>query len=445
MVLASALLALLAACGGGGEDGVTAREQPQAETTALAPAPLTGAIYTTDVTCGDTNQNVFYANKPAVYLNGGPAGGGSGLPPGSYYVRVTDPSGATVLGDSLTQAVTVGADGKFEQCYQLTAILYTASSGFTALGYDDTPNNGGEYKVWVSTVSTFDNSDTKTDNFKVRKSDVPPPPGNLGWVKVIKFYDANLNGVKDAGEVELSGWKVEVLNLVDPFASPGIDYTEWLIQTNTFLGDPPVRVSLQGTEFMPIELNWYTTTPGPLTVQVPTTPDVADAAVMAFGNVCTGAGGGLTLGFWSNKNGQALFGADDLAALVGLNLRNAAGLHFDPSSYTAYRTWSLNATATNMAYMLSAQLAAMKLNVFNGKVSGGAMIYAPGTMSANALGFASVSGVMDEANASLGTDGYTVASGATRTYQEALKNALDNANNNKTFVQAAPCAYTFAN
>ena len=45
-----------------------------------------------------------------------------------------------------------------------------------------------------------------------------------------------------------------------------------------------------------------------------------------FGNVCIGAGGGHTLGFWSNKNGQALFGTDDLAAMVGgLNLRNANG------------------------------------------------------------------------------------------------------------------------
>lgn len=39
---------------------------------------------------------------------------------------------------------------------------------------------------------------------------------------------------------------------------------------------------------------------------------------------------------------------------------------------------------------------------------------------------------------------YTVASGATRTHQEALKNALDKANNNLDFVQAAPCPFSFA-
>ena len=51
---------------------------------------------------------------------------------------------------------------------------------------------------------------------------------------------------------------------------------------------------------------------------------------------------------------------------------------------------------------------------------------------------------MAEANVSLGANGNTVAAGPVRTYQEALKNALDKANNNLTFVQATPCAFTFA-
>jgi hypothetical protein len=51
---------------------------------------------------------------------------------------------------------------------------------------------------------------------------------------------------------------------------------------------------------------------------------------------------------------------------------------------------------------------------------------------------------MAEANAALGANGLTVAGSADRAYQEALKNALDKANNNLTFVQSAPCAFTFA-
>ena len=53
-------------------------------------------------------------------------------------------------------------------------------------------------------------------------------------------------------------------------------------------------------------------------------------------------------------------------------------------------------------------------------------------------GFATVGDLMAEANASLGTYGYTLVANAVRTYQEALKSALDNANNNLTFVQGSP-------
>ena len=58
-------------------------------------------------------------------------------------------------------------------------------------------------------------------------------------------------------------------------------------------------------------------------------------------------------------------------------------------------------TATNMAYMLSAQLAAMELNVEGGFVDGSALVYAPGTNGANGLGFATVHDLMSEANAEL--------------------------------------------
>jgi hypothetical protein len=161
-----------------------------------------------------------------------------------------------------------------------------------------------------------------------------------------------------------------------------------------------------------------------------------------FGNVCLGGGNGRTLGFWSNKNGQALINGTDLAMLVGLNLRSASGANFDPASYASFRTWILNATATNMAYMLSAQLAAMELNVFNGLVDGNALIYAPGTTSANGAGFATVNAVMAEANTELGLHGLTLDGSPFRAYQEALKNALDKANNNLNFVQSDPSACT---
>jgi hypothetical protein len=383
----------------------------------VAAQGLTGAIYTTDVGCTGVNVNLF-ASKDDVYLDGGPQGGGSGLPDGYYYVQVTAPEG-TLLGKTLAAVVQVSS-GEFVQCYQLVNILYTASSGFTSQGFDDTPNAGGVYKVWVSTDPTFPNNLSKTDNFKVR-ADVTPAELN-----VLKFYDANANGMDDDAQY-IAGWKVNIQD--------GVEYDRYT--PVTILLDPDVYYV---SEYMPIEPNWLATTPSPVTVDLPQ----GGSATVKFGNLCVGAGGGLTLGFWSNKNGQKLFGADDLALMVSLNLRKADGSAFDPGSYSVFRTWLLGANATNMAYMLSAQLAAMELNVFNGKVNGAALIYAPGTTSANALGFATVNDVMAEANTELGIHGTAVAGDAWRSYQEALKNALDRANNNYTFVQPTPCPFTFA-
>jgi hypothetical protein len=172
-----------------------------------------------------------------------------------------------------------------------------------------------------------------------------------------------------------------------------------------------------------------------------TQSSTADASGLDFGNVCLGAGGGLTLGFWSNKNGQALVTAPDLTFLSALNLRNANGSDFDPANYTGFKNWILGATATNMAYMLSAQLVAMELNVRHAFVNSGALIYAPGSTSANTNGFATVGSIMTEANTSLGLNGVVLSGSPTRAYQEGLKNALDAANNNATFVQSGPCSF----
>jgi hypothetical protein len=172
-----------------------------------------------------------------------------------------------------------------------------------------------------------------------------------------------------------------------------------------------------------------------------------------FGNVCLGDGGGKTLGFWSNKNGEKRMGqtlgmAAALAGLSAQNLRNPNGTHFDPATYKKFRDWLLAGNATNMAYMLSVQYSAMWLNVnaVNGSnpgVNPNSMIYAPGTNSANFLGFATVGAVMAEANTELGLHGTAGANDPWRSYQEALKNALDRANNNLNFVNQQPCAVIY--
>lgn len=388
----------------------------------LAAQPLPGAIFTTDSTCSGVNLNIF-GSREDVYLNGGPAHpGAAGLPDGAYYVQVTEPN-STLLGTSVGSGndtpVTV-KDGEFDQCYQLWAILIKASDG--TRGYDTTSNPGGEYKVWVSNESSFSNSSTKTDNFKVDEKQ-PPKHATLN---VIKFYDANANGLNDDGQL-LTGWQVSIED------TNGLDY----------LRTTPVSIQLVPddytvTESMPVEPNWRSTTSNPVMV----TLKADQSTTVEFGNLCLGQGGGRTKGYWSSPNAPC--GPEDLALLDSLNLRNADGSDFDPQTCDSFKSWLKSANAVNMAYMLSAQLAAMELNVAHDNVDGNALIYAPDTNSANSLGYATVNEVMNEANTELGLHGSTPAGNPYRSYQEHLKDALDNANNNQTFVQPTPCAFSFA-
>jgi hypothetical protein len=132
----------------------------------VSAASMPGAIWTTDASCSGVDLNVDYHSKQEVYLNGGPTGGGGGLPDGYYYVRVTDPSGATLLGYTPTASVLV-VDGHIDHCYQLWAILIKGSD--STPGYDTTPNPGGEYEVAISQDPTFPGDLRKTDNFKVAR------------------------------------------------------------------------------------------------------------------------------------------------------------------------------------------------------------------------------------------------------------------------------------
>jgi hypothetical protein len=395
--------------------------------------PMTGAIWTTDSTGTRVNQNL-YASREAVYLNGGPqnANGGNALPEGSYYVQVTEPDG-TVLGTSVGSSdetpFVVGADGDADDGYQLWAILIKASDG--TQGYDATTNPGGEYKVWVSNNSSFTQSGTKTDNFKVREEDTP----TAATVNVRKFYDANANGTFDSGESYVEGWQVDI--------SGEGGYTDTVFTSWTSEFEPG---DYTFTEATPVQSYWLATTglSRDVTLEEGTTTDIL------FGNLCLGAGGGHTLGFWSNKNGQKLIDSADLAALAGLSLVDGSGNAFNPTTAGAVKTWLLDGTAVNMANMLSVQLAAMTLNVREGNVDGDALLHAPGCGNtgvdlddSGAGDFITVSDLLAAAEAALAADGYTPSGDANRAYQDCLKDALDDGNNNLNFVQSSPLAFTF--
>lgn len=194
---------------------------------AFAAPPLPGAIFTTNVNGTKVNGNI-YAAKCDVYLDGGPGLNApqeaAGLPDGDYYFQVTDPSGKTLLSTDAVQ---------FRRFTVSGGIIISAFNHVTGLDVDhgattvqlcnfkDTPNNGGEYKVWVTPVGDFVGDPTKvdngysaayfhgfipaaskTDNFKVKAK-----PG--ACLTIRKFYDFDANGKQDSNE-PLMRWPVYV-------------------------------------------------------------------------------------------------------------------------------------------------------------------------------------------------------------------------------------------
>ena len=288
-------------------------------TASVGHAALTGAIFTTEVdangVCTGVNVNQ-YDSKQDVYVDGGPRhfGNGTQLPDGDYYIQVTDPSGKTVLGSSVnnngttavsSQTPVTVVNGSFEDCYQLWSVVSCKNGNSRKQGYKDTPNNGGVYKVWISTTSTFENSTNKTDNFKVRLNKDATP----ATLTVRKFYDADRDGTWDADESEITGWMVN------------IDY-------------PSLYDLLDGTVFTP----WSEEIPAPksgtYTYVVSEIMPAGGSYTVVFGNYAFVPADVTmhTKGFWHNQNGAPLVTDDDLAGLRALCLVDGDGNDFDPTS-----------------------------------------------------------------------------------------------------------------
>jgi hypothetical protein len=268
--------------------------------------------------------------------------------------------------------------------------------------------------------------------------DCTPPP-HTGQITACKFYDFNADGEFD-GEQSLSGWPMTISPLDGaPEAATQFTNSSDGCVTWTNLNASLTYTVTEGT---PTQTNWFASTPTSVS-------DLSVGDTPLFGNYCTVPSGGKTLGFWSNKNGQALITGAQLCALNALNLKDAGGSDFNPVAgcsspsssqtsvgKTALKNWLLSANATNMAYMLSAQLTAMKLSLLNGLVDGN---------SFDLCSDKTVHDLVTAANTALGADGYTPAGDEpNRSTQEDLKNCLDALNNNGPVVPTTPCTYSFA-
>lgn len=148
------------------------------------------AIYTTDKTGTNVNQNI-YAVSSDVYLSGGPQNlHHSGLADGTYYFQVTDPSGRQLLSTDNAvcrqlKVVNGAVAGAVGPCAHANG-TFNPANGTTPVQlapFSATPNHGLEYKAWLiaQTPSTsispsdpkvlnFRQQDSSTDNFKVQVS-----------------------------------------------------------------------------------------------------------------------------------------------------------------------------------------------------------------------------------------------------------------------------------
>ena len=238
--------------------------------------PVTGAIFTTTVNGDVINENTHYDYKTDVYLDGGPGAHApstaAALQPGDYVYQVTDPSGKYLLStDHIScRAVHVNENGVISQVYE--GSNYVREKGdwmkvdclhnqgvdidHSDLGaitvqlypFDDTPNRGGVYKVWITPVAYYQqdvnyvpvkandpvNGEnytggyfhgflpkySKTDNFKVFEKQ---PHYITPLITVQKFNDKNFNGIFDNNDEWVTGWSVDI---TDPLSVTNTISTE---------------------------------------------------------------------------------------------------------------------------------------------------------------------------------------------------------------------------
>lgn len=237
--------------------------------------------------------------------------------------------------------------------------------------------------------------------------------GEPGLAGVVVFIDANGNGSLDGGEKST----VTIANGEYSFEDlgPG-DYLVREVAPNGYFqtsANPPLITLLSGQEYVAFD--------GQADLDPGQSQEILSS--LAFGNILRDTTtNARTIGFWSNKNGQALITSADLVTLQNLNLKDGAGNDFDPANKAALKNWLHSANAVNMKYMLSAQLAAMQLNLQHGFVASTSKLLVnnpDGTTRCVTVG-----ALITEANNAL-NDG-----SATRAYLESLKDALDAGNNN---------------
>jgi hypothetical protein len=257
----------------------------------------------------------------------------------------------------------------------------------------------------------------------------------------VKFYDLDLD--REAGEEEarIEGWEVTLTGPAGELTTTTDEDGVWSFE------DLPAGDYLI-CESEPLEGNWLVTTPPEGCFELAIPSSAAENCELDFGNVCLNGGGARSAGFWSNRNGMTAFlgtdrGASALTMLVSLHLVDGYGDAFDPDNYGRFKEWLMRRSARNMAYQLSAQLAATALNVAKLGVDPARFVWVPGAIGADELGFLTIERLMREVDAELHAHPYTPEGDPARAYQDVLTRGLDHLNNNMNFLSLEPCDFNF--
>ena len=215
----------------------------------IASARLAGAIYTTTKDGVAVNSNI-YGSFQDVYLSGGPQNlNASGLPDGTYYFQVTDPSGKTLVSTDNAVCrqlkVTNGrVDGAAGPCPHANGTFNPANGTLPVqlAPFSQTPNKGNEYKAWLipvgaATISgsdpkvlNFSRSNSATDNFKAQPEEVVQ-----GSCQPSSSLSVLVSGTNVVAYVPKGRWSVAADTGIAAVNVEGSSITDTLIPTGTVI------------------------------------------------------------------------------------------------------------------------------------------------------------------------------------------------------------------
>lgn len=351
-----------------------------------------------------------------------------------FFKANLDGTGLVIMDNTLT---TTAEGAALQLAFASDGTLYGHNYG-TGRTYRVTWDELGAVTATFIRVSTYKYTDTASGS----------TGSDVGYsLTGSKWYDRDMDGVWDEDEPALEGWKINLLagepNLADATLIDWAPVADTLTAADGSYSFDALEPGMYKVEEGPASGCWSQTYPvDPAWYE----REIVDSGFEAldFGNVCEETStGGYTLGYWSNKNGQATLAAYNVAEgevnawqtfLDEYNLVDKVGGEYDPTIDGAFRTWLLKADATNMSYMLSVQMAATALNIE--------------IMGADYVGYGvlwngewvSIADLVMQANALLAAHPETLAEDAYRPEAEAYKNLFDALNNNvQMLIPYTPC------